>query len=323
MIAANQRNLLWPLLVIGLGLAMLLLALNVLPASINDLLERAWPLLLVIAGLNMLLADRVRWGNWLALALSLPLMLGIIYFAYDVQRDTIRTENVVPIPPEPIILGENLQGVTVNLSLLDSTAYVRPIEVSGRAITATFTGSRESQMHYSALQNEQNVVDFVVTERRQEGLPNLAEMGRGHLDMRLPVGIPIQDLRLQNQSGGLRVDLRTLQVPRFTIQSNFGDVDLFLPTLTSPDQGAIFGNLTLLDGNLRIIVEREVALRVTGATTRATLDSNIYLRDSENGLVETRNVSNFVVQIRLDRLTGSLTILTPQEAEAQAPQESP
>lgn len=323
MIAANQRNLLWPLLVIGCGLAMLLLALDVLPASVGDLLQRAWPILLVIAGLNMLLMDRVKFGNWLALALSVPLMGGIIYFAYDVQRNKIRTDNVIPIPAEPILLGDNIQGVTIHLELLDSTAYVRPIEVSARAMTAVFTGSTESTIDYSALQNEQGVVEFVVTERRQGGLPNLAEMGRGHLDMRLPIGIPIQNLYLHNTYGGLRVDLRTVNVPRFDIQSDFGDVDLYLPDLTATEQGAVFGDMTLSDGNLRIIVERNVPLRITGATTRAILDSNTYLRDSENGLIESRNASNFVIQIQVNQLSGPITILTPLEAETANPSEAP
>ena len=63
---STRRNLLFPLLIIAVGVTMLLLAVGVLPEAIGDLMQRSWAALIVLFGFNLLLADRIRYGNWIA-----------------------------------------------------------------------------------------------------------------------------------------------------------------------------------------------------------------------------------------------------------------
>src|SRR5258708_17902767 len=82
----------WPFVIMAAAALWMAYALNVLPASIAELLSRVWPILLVAFGLMLLLGRRMRFGNFLALGLSLALTVGVVAVAYSQQGKQFRTD---------------------------------------------------------------------------------------------------------------------------------------------------------------------------------------------------------------------------------------
>lgn len=306
MSGANSRNYIWSLLVIGVGVILLLLALDVLPPAIDDLLRRSWGILLVIAGLNMLLIDRLRLGNWIALFSSFAILGGIIFFAYQTQSQEVRTDYVEEIPP--ILLGENIVGANIDVQSLSNTVVFQPS--GGRAVGARFVGSSENNVTMSVQQDENNTVTLDIDEVTTNDIPQLDAIGRGELQVFLPTDIPIETLNFDHQDGVVTLDLRFLDVPRLDVESGSGDMDIYLP-----ESGILIGDVVLGSGNLRLIVSPDISMRLTGAPSNTTLDGNQY-QALADGTIESRGgLTEFQFNVRLG-VSGSLQILTPQELQA-------
>jgi len=74
----QQRSLFWPVLLIGVGIALLLSQLGVIAAISWGLLLRFWPVLLIVAGLDLLLGRRAPILGTLLGILVLALVLGLL-----------------------------------------------------------------------------------------------------------------------------------------------------------------------------------------------------------------------------------------------------
>ncbi|HLA44023.1 MAG TPA: hypothetical protein VJZ27_11340, partial [Aggregatilineales bacterium] len=292
-------------LVIATGAVMLLLAIDVLPESLGDLLERAIPIILVIVGLNMLLIDRVRFGNWIALALSMVILGVIVYFAYQTQSDIVRDEYVESI--EPIFLGDHIQGVNVNIEILDATVTIT--DSGTRALDATFTGSTESEVTIAVQENEDGIVDFTITEKRTSGIPNLGAMGSGELQVLLPVGVTINSLNFNNKDGTATFNFQSLDVPRFNIQNQHGNVALFLP-----HSGITISDVNIASGDLRLVVDPAITLQVRNAPPqpRTLVDENVYLFLANGGIESKGGVTDYDFIVNLAMPGGRLTIQRPE-----------
>jgi len=303
----NRRNFLWAFLVIAAGVAMLLLAIDLLPPNVGDVLRRAWAIVLVIAGLNMLLVDRIRWGNWLALAFSGIILGGVVYFAYDVQASYERADYIEAV--EPVVLGEHIQALNITVETLATRVIFRPTDDGARAVGARFVGSSESQVSISVQENEPGIVDFSVIERRPESIPNLAAVGWSNLEVYLPVGVTVTGLSYQStesQKLPTTLDFRFIDAPRFRVEDTSGDVDLYMP-----ENGVVIADVILGNGSLRIFVAPQTSLRVAGAPANTRIDENNYISLAD-GTIESRGgLREFQFNLQVAVRRGSLTIQPP------------
>ncbi len=303
--STTRRNFLWPLLIIAVGVLMWFLATDMLPQNVGDLMERSWPVLLVIFGLNALLYDRVRFGNWLALVISLVFLGGVVWYAYQIRADDMRADYIEILNPIP--LGDHIQGVTVEVEALDATVIFRPYNPeesdTQHAIGAKFTGSRESRIEVSVQENEDGIVNLTITEKRPNSLPNLRYVGRGQLEIYLPREVPIQALNFRNRKGLVTLDLRLLDVPRFDISNASGDIDLYMPL-----NSIVIGDISIEKGNLQIIIPPQISLRISGAPANREINVNDYL-SVQGGDIESRGgLTAFQVNLQVNIPNGTLTI---------------
>lgn len=303
--SAARRNFLWPLLILAVGLLMWLVATDVLPANVGDLMERSWPILLIIFGLNAILIDRVRFGNWLALLISVAFLGGIIMYAYRIRADDMREDYIEILNPIP--LGEHIQGVVVEVDTLDATVVFRPYTPeefeTQRAIGAKFTGSRESRLDVSVQENEEGIVTLKIAEKRTSSIPNLRDVGRGQLEIYLPLEVPITNLDFFNKRGLATFDLRLVDAPRFNIVNESGDIDLYMPL-----NSIVIGDVAINDGNLQVIIPPQISLRISGAPANREINVNDYL-SVQGGDIESRGgLTEFQVNMRVNIPDGTLTI---------------
>lgn len=71
----RERHFVWPIIIIGIGLVLLLQNFGIIDWSLWELLGRYWPVILVLIGLDMLLA---RSYSWLAGAVAAAAVLAFL-----------------------------------------------------------------------------------------------------------------------------------------------------------------------------------------------------------------------------------------------------
>lgn len=300
----TRRNFLWPVLIILIGVTMLLVALGILPENSDDLLQRAWPVLLVLFGLNMLLAERVRFGNWLSLGVAVALVGGVTVFAYSNRVNELRDDYVEAVGP--VELGENIQGMVVNVETENVRVIFRHNDLWDDNTTgAQFIGSRESDVSIVIQEDDAGILNVTITENRPNVIPNLRDVGRGELEVYLPIGTPINELNFTNRRGPSTLDFRNVNIPRFDVVNVAGDMNLLMPRF-----GTVIGDVTIEEGNLNLEIPPDIPLRVIGAPSgnRRALNPNDYL-SLEGGVIETRGgFTAFQVDLRVDLGEGTINI---------------
>lgn len=92
----ERHGLVWPVILIGAGVVLLLNNLGVLPWDIWQTLFGLWPVLLIAAGLDLLLGRHSSWGALLAALLVLVVLAGAVWTGLTraEQVTTFRTETI-------------------------------------------------------------------------------------------------------------------------------------------------------------------------------------------------------------------------------------
>src|SRR5690606_20509793 len=93
----RRTNLLWGVVLLAVAVVVTLKALNVIPASLFDLIARAWPALLVLAGLSIVLRPRVPLGSLLALVVTAALVGGVASYAFSARATQQRDDYQEPV----------------------------------------------------------------------------------------------------------------------------------------------------------------------------------------------------------------------------------
>jgi len=301
----------YPLLVIAVGASLLLLSAGVLPAAVSDLLERSWALLLIIWGLDILLANRIAVrgrklsSSWIALGLSIVFVTGVITYAYNAQLGKVRDDYVETLDSIP--LGDHIQGMNIRVQTLETELVF--LHNPEPILNARFAGSTESQVEMAAIEDDSNIVNMSVREERPGMFPKLDAVGSGTLRVGLPFDVPINELDIANTEGRITLDLQANAVSRLSVYSGEGDVDLYMPR-----QGTTLGQVTIENGNLFMVIDSNIVLRVTGAPETVEVNPNEY-RVLRDGVVESVSVVGTAADmtINLNMSGGTLTITSNPE----------
>ncbi len=298
----NPRSYFWPLLLIVTGLVILLLALDIFPAPIADLIERAWPALLVIVGIAVGL-DQIsplrRWAPLVAVIVVIVLLAGMIFVSYTTRAAAERTDNVVSFSE---VLDPGVDRLRVVIDGLENTVEVSPTVGSDEfRIDAAFTGSTESEvaMDYEVIEG---VATFTLRETRSNLIPMLEAMGRGRVNVELPPGLPAE-LDFSNASGTVSLNLLGLQVVRLNVDMARGDLLLSLPNVGLERRGEV-----VVGGDVTVFVPSDLGLQVsTGGKLPQFAEGNYLLDPSVNAYLS-RRFDDFTETTELG-LTASGAIL--------------
>ncbi len=243
----NKPNFVWPVLIVGIGIVMLMLSADAIPDAYGDLLIRSWPVLLMMFGLNVLLAGRLRYANWIVFGLSVGLVVVIANLAYAERRNEYRDDyretwlNYMPTEAETLIVRIEAKETRVTLSHAPFAGQMQ----------ARFEGSTESEVEVG-LEVDGDVATFFVIERHSGILPKLPEVGRGTLNVFLPPGILIQELNYLGDDGPVTFDLSLLRVSRADIEVRRGNMKLCLPQTVADT--VLIGDVRVGSGDLQLVV---------------------------------------------------------------------
>ncbi len=293
----RRTNFVWGLAALAVGIIVLLRALDVLPAGLYDIAARAWPALLVLVGLSILLRERVRFGSFIALAISLVLVGGVAVTAFS-SRITQQREEYRQAINQPIAAGVNLLRVRV-ITLATSVEVVRSLDAG--VVSGEFLGSTESEVRAEFVDNGDGTANLTVSEAQPNPFPLLEAVGRGRLVLQLPADLPL-DVDLSVREGTVTLDMGGLALERLNLDLDSGDAVVTLPEYQplGAQGNDSLGAFVAQNGDITVRVPTAVAARLSinqGVSgLEPAYDRNIYILSVE-GVLEPRGFDTATIRV--------------------------
>ncbi len=256
-VGTKRRNLMWGLVLTTVSLALLLNSLGLIPEGIYDIIDRAWPALFVLAGLSVFLRDRVRFGNGVALVVSVALVGGMATLAFSTRSVEMREDYREEIEQ---VVDADIDLLQVNVEVLATDVEFRSSD--SRAIIARFVGSTESIVS-TDYETDAARATFTLREEQLREFPMLQAIGRGRLVVELPPELPV-DVAFGGVDGEATFNMGDLFLERLNIDLQRGDTIVTIPVYNplSPTAAGQAGNFTVEDGDVTIFVPGEVGTRL-------------------------------------------------------------
>lgn len=289
--ARQRRNLLYGVMAVGVTLALLLRALDILPEGVSDMLYRAWPTLLVLLGLSLLLRDRGALGSLFALLVSAALAGGVAVTAYSSRASQPRDDQQKVIAQA---VSSSITLVAVNVDVLATDVEI--LTTDADVIAGEFVGSTASAIDVQYHERDNGTAEFTLIESKSDQFPLLEAVGRGRLRLQLP-GDLATALAFAGDNGDVTLNLSDLALERLSLVVDQGNVLVTLPDYQplSPNAAERPGQLGTNDGDMTIFVPPTAAARLElnrgGNDIRPQFDDTyILIDDGADGTLEKRNI---------------------------------
>jgi len=297
----RRTGLVGPLILIAVGVILLLNNLGVLSWEIWDLLWRLWPLILIGIGLEILLGRRASWGTFLAVVLVFLIAAGVFLARWLTTganwltgESTIREQNVV-------WEMDGAERAEIRLEAGVGRLDVKTLEDSPDLLHA-----RIEIPDRARLEEEFRVQDGLArgTIRVRHTFRFFGfDVRGGDWEVYLSPRIPLQ-LRLDAGVGESYLDLADLQVERLDLNMGVGDV-----TVVMPAEGQVRATVDGGVGDLRIIIPRGMAARIRVKRGMGDLSvDDRFSRDGDVYISEGYGTSDNWVDLDLDIGVGDVTI---------------
>jgi hypothetical protein len=289
----RRTSVLWGVILAAVALVLLLRALEVFPAGMQDILARSWPALLMLAGLALLLPGRVPLGGLAALVLSVVLVGGVVTVAYSTRAGQFRDDQQQPLS-QPV--GAAITLVAVNVDLLTTDIELQRASGDGREIGGQFTGSLGSEIVIEYEERSDGIGEFSLREARPDQFPGLEAVGRGRLLLELP-GDVAAVVVFRGEDGTATFNMSDLRLERISVELERGDVLITLPEYQPLSPTAVDepGQIATREGNVTLFLPRRLAARLElnrgGNDIRPLFDpSYILIDDGADGTLEKRAI---------------------------------
>ncbi len=297
----SLQGLFWPLLVLGLGTAALLQALEVFPPAVADLVSRAWPVVVLLAGLAVLL-DQIgplrRVAPLIAVVLAGGLLAGIVVLAYSTRAASERDDNVVDFQQA---LAVDVERLHVTIEALETTVQISPSVAGVSAVLARFVGSDSSEVAIDYAVEDGTGV-FTVRETHPDSLPLLGAVGRGRLNVELPLGVPVE-LDFRTADGTVSLNLLGLRVSRLNVTVDSGDLVLSLPNTALNRRGDVL----VAGGSITLFVPQDLGLHLFASSRGDPLGGWDYVTNRD-GSYQSRTYETIDEQTELNLTVPAGTI---------------
>lgn len=293
----HRTNRVWGLLLVALALVFVLHALGSLPEGIYDLFLRSWPVLLVFAGLSIFLRPRLALGNWLALVVSLVLVVVVSSVAFNTRATQQRDEYQEPvgqvIAPEVTLLRLRMDIQTADIEILPT---INP----NRQITGLFSGSMQSVLQPTYSQEGAFAILSLV-ESQSSAYPLLEHVGRGTLRLELPPGLPL-DIEIRGENGDVLLNTSGLSIERMNLDLQEGNALVTLPVYEplASEGGQSLGTLAVRNGDITLSIPSAVAARLelnrNGSGIEPEYDPSVY-NFLVGDVLESRNIETAEIAV--------------------------
>ncbi|MFN8378483.1 MAG: DUF5668 domain-containing protein [Anaerolineae bacterium] len=242
-----------------LALYLLASALGVIPAGVQDLINRAWPALLVLAGLSILLRGRVPFSSLIAVggALVVAGVIGVAAYQNQATQPGTGTQQAIDqtIPADLTLLRVRLALNSTDVNVVSGLA--------ANSVKGQYTGSAANWVAIAYEEAPDRSATLTLTETQPGGIPTLDQLGRGILELELPPDIPL-DVEYLGKDGDATFNLNDVALERLNVDLLSGDLVVTLPNYQPVlvPSGESNGALTTSAGNLALFIPQSVAARL-------------------------------------------------------------
>ncbi len=256
----RKPSLLWPLLLIAIGIILLLSNLGILPPDTINLLWRFWPLIFIIMGLEALLGRRSRIGKVIASILTLLFIGGAFGFILIAQYvpEYIQQLNANPIKSEPIqLLREDIQTAKITIDWSSGPAHLYALSDSKYLIDGhiDYYGNLVFEVNSQASPAE------VLLDTEVDGVFltfNTPRTQQTKWDIGLHPTVAL-DLELDASSGSSVYDLSGLQIQTLQVDAGSGPLKIILPEVGQIKESFIDG----ASGPIDLLLPETMAVKLT------------------------------------------------------------
>jgi hypothetical protein len=298
--AGHRGSIVGPVILIGLGIVLLLINLGVLSWNAWEVIFLLWPVLLVAAGLDILIGRRSALGSLLALALTLVLLVWLLWlYGADTGIGEAASTQISQTPDgasqatimvNPAVGRLNVEALPESPYLVEGTI---PQGVQG-SVKRDFTVEDETANFTLKLQG----VTFG---------PFVGGGARGMWNLGLNSRIPTQ-LKTELGVGETQVDLTNLTLRDVQVNTGVGQTTVILP-----NEGNFEARIEGAIGQTTVIVPRSMGVRIHLATGIAARQvppdyqghDDVYTSPGYEG-------ADGRVELKVSQAIGNVTIRYPE-----------
>jgi len=293
----RRGGLVWPIILIGLGVVFLLNNLGVLPWDIWGALLRVWPVILIAIGLDLAIGRRSVLGSVVALVLIVLVLAGGIWLAYTAGGPAVATTETVAYP----LGGAARASVEVAQAVGELRVRALPAGSAnlaqgtlqlarGETVTRSFTGGDTARLS-------------IKSDKRAWGPEVVGAQNARVWDLALNGGVPMA-LAVDLAVGKMTADLSGLDVSAAEVNVAVGDA-----TVRLPSQGRSAVKVSVAVGNLVVEVPRGVEVRVrSGAALAGRSFPAGWTRDGDTYTSPGYAMAQHRVELETDVALGNLTV---------------
>ncbi len=247
-----RGGLVWPVILVGAGIVLLLNNLGMLPWSVWETLFRLWPVLLIAVGLDILLGWRSAWGS-LFVALALLVVLAAALWLGVPQWNRV----VGPLTTETI--NQPLDGAKsaeVQIAFGAGALSVKALNESAGLVEGQVMLSPNERLARSFRKSG----DVAYFDLKSEGTSRVGtnfDWNEQKLwSLALNRDVPLK-LTIRTGVGASTLDLTQLNITELDINGGVGQV-----TLKLPQRGQINASIEGGVGQVLVTVPRGMAVRI-------------------------------------------------------------
>jgi hypothetical protein len=300
----RRGSIVFPVLLVGLGIVFLLNNLGQLSWDVWLVIGRMWPILLIAIGVDVLLGRRSSMGAVLSLVIILALFAGGVWFFYNTappRTGEYHTETVSQ-PLEDVEEAEVVIDFSVGTFNVDATSDTRDL-VSGSVdlypgedLTENYRTVGE-KAYYRLGSNYDGNPSFWF-------YPPIGPNTRTW-DLLLNSDVPTM-LVVDSGVGEGNLDLRGMLLEGVDIDGGVGEITLYLPA-----EGDFDVDISGGVGEVTVFVAADAPIRITvdGGLGNTSIDSD-FLRRSDAYVSESYEAGGDVIDLNIDGGVGSVTVRT-------------
>ena len=258
----RRRSVMWPVLLIVVGIVLLLVQTGVISVAWTDL-WRFWPVLLILIGLDILLGG-VKHGWIIFIVLAAVLVVGAAIYVVPgtVQGVALKTEHLT-------YPAAGIKTASVRLEVGAAELNVETMSDSANLLEADISYNQRLTVLNANMDNPDGQATLRISTQTQGTTFGMAGNNAEEWDVRLNTDIPTS-LVLNAGVSDAELDLSDATLTALDINAGVGDVRVALP-----EQGAYSVNVNGGVGSLTLEVPEgvEARVRVDGGLGSVDVDS--------------------------------------------------
>jgi hypothetical protein len=262
----RSRGLVFPLLLIGIGVIVLLVNTGVLSQDALQRLGDLWPLLLVILGLQLILNHTLprQRATWVGLGATVIIVVAAVLYATLAPASSLGarqadvSEHLGGLTAATLDMNYSGATVEVQAASLGDVLYRAHIDYPGGENPPTFSIDHETGT-------------LAIRESSGFSAFHLFGSNRRHLLITLTDQIP-WTIKIDGGAANLRLDLRHLQLSKLAIAGGASRIDAQLPAPKGTVALAVSGGAS--DVTLRAPTETQWRVSVNGGASAISINGS-------------------------------------------------